>query len=1108
MKFKSLKLGILVAAAIFNAACTNSAKPESVQKTDAKMKLAECLVKTEKLDIFSLAATPFVPANDPRMLGSAWKVVDLPASLEGGKVLEGSGLIPLEVKAPGKYRVILKYHTGKNQYANLLVRIDAPNGECVRYERVDASLHLPSAKPYAFTKTPERDAGSHFCVLDQNFEYAGTYAMLIEEVRSAHSQGKNPKRIEAVYLTNDMTFDPEKSAVIKPAYTENAALPAPNMVPARVNRISTDLNSGITDFNKRYRSTLIHCHPIFANPVGIIDYGANFEQTIRVGAPYAEYYKLPGSGSVEKGPGSKALEEKYPMPKVDKKNPDAKLPEPEGRYANADGVYSRSFSYSYEPAVQAAYDENVKSLNELQEKPYNKYIDSFYIAGEQGGRYDYGTTSVNAYREYLRKKYGEVAKLNEAWHTEYQKFEDIVPAKRSECVGEKALADLVERAKATANFIDFRDFCSKAYADFLARGRVKALNDADPMKRPVGAQFANLDLSAVRWADWRPLDFEDIMRIALKDATQFCYDVYAVDDWVGAEYDLFSALGQEKLKLVIREGGTHTPNAEIAARSYWTLVGKGLRGFSLFTYQEGNGHPEFPKFALVNVDQTPRPKLAAYSDIMRAINQFEQIIMDANRQFPTKPVAIYYSKTNNTLQPNPYGSIFDTAPDSPFHVYEMIRGNGYPVTFITDRQILEGERLKDVSAIFFIDAKYIPDEVLDKVKAWVNDGGAVLADGQPGIYNGHGFPSDSFIKYLNIEPVNRKKDVDRMALDKHNFGYSSMAFDLINSERSYESTFEFFQQYDSKHPIVQKTGKFMFSGFGFNRVKANGGEVVIMGQNGEPAGVISNYGKGTTFYFAGFLGSIYGGAATQFEWRDSHSEDSAYRFMDAYLSSVGVQKLADVTGLRNKVRNKLRIEAPLVDSKNNMMISMTSYNDDDVRPFHLSYVMPKGVPVPKQLFAITNSNRTVTPLKFTVKDGKLDCDIPTFMTHAALFAVQETNPIVSLKVEGAERGTAGLAVVNPDQQITVKAKIYNPSDRKISSGKLTLRLPEGWFYDKENVSFASISARGESEEVSFTVQAPAYCAGQRVRPLNFIFEGKDGEKSMPTAEVVWWQKEQ
>ena len=392
--------------------------------------------------------------------------------------------------------------------------------------------------------------------------------------------------------------------------------------------------------------------------------------------------------------------------------------------------------------------------------------------------------------------------------------------------------------------------------------------------------------------------------------------------------------------------------------------------------------------------------------------------------------------------------------------------------------------------------------MLEKVEGWVERGGAVFADAQPGVYDGHGFPQDRFLKFLGVEPIQQKK-VDSLAAEKNPFGYSAMSFDVVDADQLHKTQFEFFQQWDSVHPVSKALGKFMFSGFGYQQIKATAGETVVMAQNGRPAAVIRSHGKGTSLYFAGYLGSIYGGAATTYEWRDTHSDPSPYRFVDALLNFVGARKAA-TADLPTRVRAKMRFESPLVDSRGNAILSATSYNDAPVGPFAVAWRLAAEMKPPKAVFVLSQGSRELVPVVFDVKDGEVRFTMPRCENFAAALALNEAEPLVSVDFGAARRTAAGLVELNPGQVAEVKVRVFNPSATPLEAGKVTLRLPEGWFYDRETVDVPALSAYGASAELVFRIRTPDRCAATRFRPVNFIYENADG-KSMPTAEVVWWK---
>ena len=1034
--------------------------------------------ETRRIDIFATA-------------GDA--AIDKAARIDGRKTFDRDGSFPVKVGEAGRHWVWVAYFAPSNRLVNMALRIDAPTGEAVRYERIDFRSGLPGAKPGQAAEV-SRPAGWRWHAFEQAFEYPGAYVFHVARAAGAARQkgGHPPYRIASVWISADPAFDPSGDGARETGVPRPARVPE-GFVAAREHPMTVALNTGLADARRRFRSAIHQNYPVFFNSQLLVDAGCDIEQN-DYGRTDANPTGLKGAHTLQGGPDRGALERAYPMPKA------GETFTPVGRKANSEGKYWNEWSVSFGPANESAYRKDLDEVRKVVDGPLNARVESWNIAWEQAGTYDYGETSVKAYRAWLAKRYGTLAQLNAAWRTGYASFDEIVPAKRADCVGSAKLADPFRRAQATANFIDFRDFCSKEYARLVAR-RVKAAG-TDPEKRPIATQFANLDLNAVEWSGWRPLNDEDLFRIGVKEADRYGYDIYAVDDWVGAEYDTLSAFGNDEKRLEVREGSTHTPDPGLAVRSYWTLVGKGLKGFSHFMLQEGGNHAEFPKFGLTNLDQTPRPKLAAYSDAIRTVRQVENVLAAARRRHAAKPVAIYYSRTCNALQERALGSLFDCGPDSVFRVYELIRGNGYPVTFITDTQIREGRRLDGMAALFFVDAKYIPTDVLAKVERWVEAGGAVFADGQPGVYDGHGFPQDRFLKFLGVAPVQKRK-VDSLAAEKNPFGYSAMSFDVVDADQLHKTQFEFFQQWDATHPIAKALGKFMFSGFGYRQVKATAGETIVMAQNGTPAGVLRTHGKGTSLYFAGYLGSIYGGAATTYEWRDAHSDPSPYRFMEACLDFVGAKKAA-TCDLPQRIRAKMRFESPLVDARGNAILPVTSYNDAPVGPFAVAWRLAQEMKEPKAVFALAQGSRKLTPVAFAVRDGLLRFTMPRFENFAAALALNEAEPLVSVDFGAVRRTAAGLVELNPGQAAEVRVRVFNPSAKPLRAGRVTLRLPKGWFYDRETADVPELPAYGASGECAFRIRTPDWCAATRFRPVNFIYENAD-VKSMPTAEVVWWK---
>lgn len=995
--------------------------------------------------------------------------------------------VSFDVKAAGHYTLHFRHAQPSNRVDDIQVRVAAHTGETIRFQFFGYQSNYPAKKLLPV----DRASGLVWKKMDVNFEFPGEYRVSIGPAYGA----VNPARlgdwgfrppapaVTDIWLSNDPQFNPERNPVATDAPV--AAPSSPGFSPSAHVPPSTALNTTVGQ-RERLQLTLMECYPYYMDFIATLNLGGSMNYNDAGPDAHVKYDAL-NTGKPD-----------FSAPGLEKRHP-----HPIGRAANSRGVYGKSFSYSFEPYREACYTNAVAWMKRFTSSPENDAVVNWFSAWEQCGDYDYGETSVNAFREYLAKRYGSLAALNAAWRQTYKSFDEIVPATWADCVGKDKLTNSLALARAKASFIDFRDFNSKAYASWLGL-KTKAILENDPDRRDLSSAYSNNNLGSIMWLRWRPVSFEDSMQLTLKGSRTMGWDIYGSDDLVACSFEHWSSFGDDQIAPMIKEGSTHSPDPYMAVRSIWALFAEGMKGMSVFCMQE-SPKPELRKFGLMNPDDdmAPRPKLAAYSDAYRALHHVENLIAPAKRVHVGKPVALYYSQTCNLMQERGYGSIFDSAPDTLFRVFELIRANGYPCTVITDRQILETDRLDKISAIFFVDAQYIPTEVVDKVGKWVERGGHIVCDSNAGAYDGHGFPSDKMVKLLGIEPVVRAR-VDESAAENLAFGYSSQSYEVVNADELWQTQMEYLHQRDSQHPVAKMAGKVMFSGFGFQEVKSLDGEVIILHNNGGVGWNIRSIGKGSASYFAGYLGTLYGGGATQYEWRDAHADDSPYRFFDALLTYFGARKNAEID-LEQALN--VRCGSPLLDAKGNMLAMITSYANHTLPDFRVRTFLPKGAKPPKQVFATRDATRAVSKLDFTYDPVRnaVEYTMPSFRVFGNAILVQDAEPIVSVDLGGVRRDAYGLADVRPGETIEAKVKVHNLSDAALAPGKVALRLPDGWFHDKAEVAVAKIPGRGESAEIAFKIKAPAVCASRRLKPINFIFEsGKT--TSTPAVEMVWFQE--
>ena len=763
-------------------------------------------------------------------------------------------------------------------------------------------------------------------------------------------------------------------------------------------------------------------------------------------------------------------------------------------------------SFSSEPFREACYKTACESVKKIVASEEGETVLNWFSAWEQCGSYDYGPTSLGKFRgEYLPKKYGTIAKLNEKWHAEYKSFDEVPAAQHKDCVGKEKLTDPLALFRARASFIDFRDFCSKEYATWLGL-KTRAIYENDPMKRPLYSQYSSNNLGSICWLKWRPLSFEDALQLTIKPSPTMGFDVYGTDDLVAENFEHYASFGDYRCEPMVKEGNTHALGADLAVRTFYNVFAEGMKGWSCFTFQE-SPKPELRKFGMCDPDDdmAPRPKLAGVADMYRALGQVEPFLAYAKRRTVGKPPAIYYSQTCNVLQERGYGSMFDCAPDSHNRVFEIIRQLGYPCRIITDRQIQETDLLDEVSCVFFCDAQFIPEETMDRLFAWVEKGGHIVADGQTGAFDGHGFPTTRFVDFLGIKPVVRARVSEDVARNLE-FGYSDYAFEAVNHDELWLTMQEYLHQRAAKHPIAKKLGKIMFSAFGSQSVRSVAGENIILGNSGGVAWNVRDVGKGTAHYFAGYLGTIYGAGCTQYEWRDSHADYAPRQLFGALLDYFGASRNGE-TSLEDPWR--YRLGSPLVDKQGNQFNAITSFGGRRTGAFTFRYPLAAGAKEPKAVYLTGDRSRKVTKLDFAcdAKTRTVEVTMPGMDVFANVISVAEQPyPLLSVEPVDAPRGEYGLVDCRPGAVVEFKARLFNTTGGKLAKGKVKVRLTDGWLCDRTEAEVGAVEAWGVSDEVTFKVKAPAVCAARRLRPVNFVYES-DKTVSTPSVEMVWFQKE-
>jgi hypothetical protein len=140
---------------------------------------------------------------------------------------------------------------------------------------------------------------------------------------------------------------------------------------------------------------------------------------------------------------------------------------------------------------------------------------ALFVKGDGGPALEagYSPPAIAAFREYLKRKFETIERLNESWRSEYAAFAEIEPPPDP---------FVVPRRRATPLSHEFELFRAHSYADYLAMA-TEAIQSEDP-DHPVAAEIHTL---STQFVSGTPLSFQLMQRVPVA----FVEDHY--NNWSG-----------------------------------------------------------------------------------------------------------------------------------------------------------------------------------------------------------------------------------------------------------------------------------------------------------------------------------------------------------------------------------------------------------------------------------------------------------------------------------------------------------------------------------------------------------------------------------------------
>ena len=346
------------------------------------------------------------------------------------------------------------------------------------------------------------------------------------------------------------------------------------------------------------------------------------------------------------------------------------------------------------------------------------YRPLFYNLGDESGiadlaafwDFDFSDQSLAEMRNWLKERYGTLAALNQQWGTSFTAWDLVTPMTTNEAI--KQSDDNF------SSWADFKEWMDVSFANATKMG-VDAIHsvDADAYVALEGGQVPG----------WGGYDYARLSKVL--PAIE-AYDL-------GANVEILQSLNP-KLVRVITTGGK---GPQEKWRLWYELL-HGNRGLIVWD----------DKYEFVNKDNTvgDRGREAAplYTELTSGIGA---LLISSERQ--ADPIAIHYSqpslRTEWMLEQRPKGEawIKRTSATEEGGDFQRLRESycrliedlGLQYRFVSYDQVENGELLRGGYRVMILPrSTAISRAEADAMRRFVEQGGVLIADGEPGVFDEHG----------------------------------------------------------------------------------------------------------------------------------------------------------------------------------------------------------------------------------------------------------------------------------------------------------------------------------------------------------------------------------
>jgi len=345
----------------------------------------------------------------------------------------------------------------------------------------------------------------------------------------------------------------------------------------------------------------------------------------------------------------------------------------------------------------------------------------------------YNESAVQAFRAYLRRKFGSIARLNQAWPAKYAGFEAIEPPPDPY---------LAPPAPATPLRYEFERFRCDSHARYW-RLVYDAYRKGDPAK-PIEA---NAGMFMSGWPV-EGLDSYQLQRAGVADWV----DMHMNNFWPNLPEQIYLySLCRLTRKVPVEfeyvwsfprtgpfDDASEADFSATCQASVWRNLAWGKQVLVFFDF-----YYDWPAYHNAFLDRDLgysilRPSACVVPVTKRRALRFNDILL--RTEVATPPIIVLEPTASilNSPQLHPNKSFSYHSHVAGKDVHELLFPANYPFLYVPEQAVLDGYSLKQHRVIILPEAPYLPTGMTDRLLSWVKAGGTLISFGVPGIWTPYG----------------------------------------------------------------------------------------------------------------------------------------------------------------------------------------------------------------------------------------------------------------------------------------------------------------------------------------------------------------------------------